>query len=149
MSVSRLLARPLLASAFIVTGANALRNASAIAPQAQPVTDKIAPLAEKAVHQAAPNAPVPQDPTTWVRIIGGVQVLAGAALAFARAVGEFGSVVLISGNKPFDTQVASVYVFKQIESDNATGAAAVSVVLLAVSLVVLIALRALERRGGA
>ena len=41
----------------------------------------------------------------------------GAALAFARAVGEFGSIVLISGNIPFQTQVASVYVFKQIESD--------------------------------
>ena len=52
-------------------------------------------------------------------------------------MGEFGSVVLISGNKPFDTQVASVYAFKQIESDNVTGAAAVSVVLLLVSLAVL------------
>ena len=45
-------------------------------------------------------------------------------------VGEFGSVVLISGNMPFKTEVASVYIFGQIESDNATGAAAVSVVLL-------------------
>jgi sulfate transport system permease protein len=70
----------------------------------------------------------------------------GAALAFARAVGEFGSVVLISGNIPFDTQVSSVYVSKQIESDNPTGAAAVSVVLLAVSLAVLFAIRALEKR---
>ena len=57
-------------------------------------------------------------------------ILSGAALAFARAVGEFGSVVLISGNVPFDTQVASVFVYKQIESDNPGGAAAVSVVLL-------------------
>ncbi len=68
-------------------------------------------------------------------------ILSGAALAFARAVGEFGSVVLISGNVPFHTQVASVYVFKQIESDNPVGAAAVSVVLLALSLVVLLAIR--------
>jgi sulfate/thiosulfate transport system permease protein len=74
-------------------------------------------------------------------------VLSGAALAFARAVGEFGSVVLISGNKPFDTQVSSVFVFKQIESDNAGGAAAVAVVLLAVSLAVLVALRFVERWG--
>ena len=72
-------------------------------------------------------------------------ILSGAALAFARAVGEFGSLVLISGNIPFQTQVASVYVFKQLESDNAVGAAAVSVVLLLLSLVVLIALRGLER----
>ena len=84
MSVSRLLARPLLASAFIVTGVNALRNAPALAPQAQPVADKLAPLAEKAVHQAAPNATVPKDATTWVRAIGGVQVAAGAALATGR-----------------------------------------------------------------
>jgi sulfate transport system permease protein len=72
-------------------------------------------------------------------------ILSGAALAFARAVGEFGSLVLISGNIPFQTQVASVYVFKQLESDNAVGAAAVSVVLLLLSLVVLVALRGLER----
>jgi sulfate/thiosulfate transport system permease protein len=71
-------------------------------------------------------------------------ILSGCALAFARAVGEFGSLVLISGNIPFQTQVASVYVFKQLESDNPTGAAAVSVVLLLLSLVVLIGLRALE-----
>jgi sulfate/thiosulfate transport system permease protein len=72
-------------------------------------------------------------------------ILSGSALAFARAVGEFGSLVLISGNIPFKTQVASVYVFKQLESDNAVGAAAVSVVLLVLSLVVLVALRGLER----
>jgi sulfate transport system permease protein len=72
-------------------------------------------------------------------------ILSGSALAFARAVGEFGSLVLISGNIPFHTQVASVYVFKQLESDNAIGAAAVSVVLLVLSLVVLIGLRGLER----
>ena len=69
----------------------------------------------------------------------------GAALAFARAVGEFGAVVLISGNVPFDTQVASVFAFKQIESDNAQGAAAVSVVLLGLSLLVLVAIRGLGR----
>ena len=48
-------------------------------------------------------------------------IVSGAALAFARAVGEFGSVVLISGNKPFDTQVTSVYAYKQLESDNVDG----------------------------
>jgi sulfate/thiosulfate transport system permease protein len=72
-------------------------------------------------------------------------ILSGSALAFARAVGEFGSLVLISGNIPFHTQVASVYVFKQLESDNPVGAAAVSVVLLVLSLIVLVALRGLER----
>jgi sulfate transport system permease protein len=74
-------------------------------------------------------------------------LVGGVALAFARAVGEFGSVVLISGNIPFQTQVASVYAYKQLESDNIGGAAAVSVVLLALSLAVLIGLRLVERWG--
>jgi sulfate/thiosulfate transport system permease protein len=74
-------------------------------------------------------------------------ILSGAALSFARAVGEFGAVVLISGNVPFHTQVSAVYIFKQIESDNPTGAAAVSVVLLALALAVLLGIRAVERAG--
>jgi sulfate transport system permease protein len=74
-------------------------------------------------------------------------ILSGAGLAFARAVGEFGSIVLISGNIPFDTQVSSVYIFKLIESDAPISAAAVSVVLLFVSLVALIAIRSLGRWG--
>ena len=74
-------------------------------------------------------------------------ILSGSALAFARAIGEFGSVVLISGNIPFDTQVASVYVFKRLESDDPAGAAAVAVVLLVLSLAVLFPLRAVERWG--
>jgi sulfate transport system permease protein len=72
-------------------------------------------------------------------------ILAGVSLAFARAVGEFGSVVLISGNIPFETEVASVHIFGQIESDNTTAAAAVSVLLLALSLVVLIAIDGVRR----
>jgi sulfate transport system permease protein len=70
---------------------------------------------------------------------------AGTALAFARAVSEFGSTVLISGNLPFKTQVASVHVYNQLESDNVTGAAAVSTVLLIVSLAMLVALDVMQR----
>jgi sulfate/thiosulfate transport system permease protein len=74
-------------------------------------------------------------------------ILSGAALGFARCVGEFGSVVLITGNIPFETQVASVYIFGQVEGDNATGAAAVSVLLLAISLLVLFGMSLLNRWG--
>ena len=74
-------------------------------------------------------------------------ILSGASLGFARAVGEFGSVVLISGNVPFKTEVASVYISGQIESDNPGGAAAVSVVLLVISLAVLLAIGAVMRRS--
>jgi sulfate transport system permease protein len=74
-------------------------------------------------------------------------ILAGIGLGFARAVGEFGSLVLITGNVPFKTQVASVFIFSQIESDNVTAAAAVSVVLLVVAFVVLLALGRFARRA--
>lgn len=74
-------------------------------------------------------------------------ILAGVALAFARAMGEFGSVVLISGNVPFDTEVASVHIFSQIESDNTTAAAAMSVLLLVISFVVLFGIDAVRRWG--
>lgn len=72
-------------------------------------------------------------------------ILSGSALAFARAVGEFGSVVLISGNIPFNTELASVHVFGQIESDDVTGAAAVSVALLALSLAIMVLLHGVGR----
>jgi sulfate transport system permease protein len=64
-------------------------------------------------------------------------ILAGASLAFARAIGEFGSLVLLSGNLP-KTQVSSLFIFAQIESGNTTGAAAVSVTLLVIALAVLL-----------
>jgi sulfate/thiosulfate transport system permease protein len=73
-------------------------------------------------------------------------ILGGSALGFAKALGEFGSVVLISGNIPFRTEVASVYIFGQIESGVPQAAAAASVVLLAASLVLLSVLGLLERR---
>jgi sulfate transport system permease protein len=72
-------------------------------------------------------------------------ILSGVALAFARAVGEFGAVVLISGNLPFKTEVASVYVFGRIESGDPGGAAAASVVILAISFGVLLAIGGVRR----
>jgi sulfate transport system permease protein len=72
-------------------------------------------------------------------------VLSGVALAFARAVGEFGAVVLISGNIPFKTEVSSVYIFGQLQAGNGSGAAAVSVLLLAISLGVLLAIGGFRR----
>jgi sulfate transport system permease protein len=72
-------------------------------------------------------------------------ILGGSGLAFSRALGEFGSLVLIAGNVPFDTQVSSLYIVSQIESDRPASAAAVSVSLLTLSLVALLSLSALER----
>jgi sulfate transport system permease protein len=72
-------------------------------------------------------------------------ILSGGALAFARAMGEFGSVVMLSGNIPFKTQVASVLIFGQIQSDRGTSAAALSIVLLGVALVVLTSITLVQR----
>jgi sulfate transport system permease protein len=72
-------------------------------------------------------------------------IISGVALSFARAVGEFGSLVLITGNLPFKTEVGSVYVFGQIQNENLPAAAAVSIVLLLAALIVLGVLTVLSR----
>jgi len=74
-------------------------------------------------------------------------VLTGAALSFSRAIGEFGSVVIVAGNIPMRTQVAAVFIYGEVESDNPQGALGVSIVLLALSFLVLIALYLLQRVG--
>ncbi|MGB3371571.1 MAG: sulfate ABC transporter permease subunit CysT [Rhodococcus sp. (in: high G+C Gram-positive bacteria)] len=73
-------------------------------------------------------------------------VLSGTGLAFARAIGEFGSVVLIGGNIPGETQIASQYIRELIEYDRPVDAAAISVVLLALAFVVLFVLRIVGNR---
>jgi sulfate/thiosulfate transport system permease protein len=72
-------------------------------------------------------------------------ILSGSALGFARSMGEFGAVVLLSGNIPFQTEVASVHIYGEIQSNNLSGAAAISLVLLAASLLVLLALSVADR----
>jgi sulfate transport system permease protein len=74
-------------------------------------------------------------------------LLSGAGLAFARAIGEFGSVVLIGGAIPGETEVSSQWIRTLIENDDRTGAAAVSIVLLTVSFLVLLVLRTLGSRA--
>jgi sulfate/thiosulfate transport system permease protein len=71
-------------------------------------------------------------------------LLSGAALAFARAIGEFGAVILIAGNLPFKTEVASLYVFEHINSDDPTGASALAVLMLAISFAVLLGIGAVR-----
>ena len=67
-------------------------------------------------------------------------------IAFARAIGEYGSVVLIGGNIPRETQVTSQYIQQQIEIDRPVNAAAVSVALLLIAFVALFILRVVARR---
>jgi sulfate transport system permease protein len=72
-------------------------------------------------------------------------MLTGTGLAFARAIGEFGSVNLLAGNLPFHTEVSSVSIYNQIQSDNEVGAAAQSTMLLLLSVVVLVGLDLIKR----
>jgi uncharacterized membrane protein YphA (DoxX/SURF4 family) len=81
MTVIRLIARPMLASMFVAGGIDSLMHPSGKLPKAEKVTDQVPSLAER----IAPSLPVPTDPATLVRINGGVQVLAGLALATGRA----------------------------------------------------------------
>jgi len=81
MTITRLLARPMLATIFVAGGINAIRNTEAHAVRAKKVTDRVVPK----VQQAAPGAPIPTDPQTLVRINAGAQILAAAALATGRA----------------------------------------------------------------
>ena len=104
----------------------------------QPLLIELDPELEQAAHSLGAGGW-----TTFRRIIlpsvlpG---ILSGVALAFAKAVGEFGSLVIITGNLPFKTEVSSVYIFGRIESGDSAGAAAVAVVLLAISFLALLAI---------
>ena len=80
MTAMRLIARPMLASMFVMGGIDALTHATGKVPKAGKVTDHVPTLAER----IAPGLPVPTDPATLVRVNGGVQVATGLALATGR-----------------------------------------------------------------
>ncbi|WP_232678261.1 sulfate ABC transporter permease subunit CysT [Nocardioides sp. R-C-SC26] len=73
-------------------------------------------------------------------------IAAGAALSFARAIAEYGSLVLLSGNKPFSTEVVSVRVLTFIENGSTSSAAAIASLMLFVALVVIVLLDLIQRR---
>jgi putative oxidoreductase len=81
MTLVRLLARPMLASMFVVGGVNAFRHADKMAAKAEPVTEKIVPTARRAV----PQAPIPTDAETLVRANAAAQVAGGLLLATGKA----------------------------------------------------------------
>ena len=98
------------------------------------VTTNCFPVVATAANPCAPVFP---------NVLPGI--LSGVALAFAKAVGEFGSLVIITGNLPYKTQVSSVFIFSRIESGDRAGAAAVAVVLLAISFALLLAIGAIRQ----
>lgn len=71
----------------------------------------------------------------------------GALLSFARAIGEFGAIVIVAGNIPFYSQTAAVYVLGEVESENRLGASAVSIVMVAISFSLMMLINWLQRRS--
>jgi uncharacterized membrane protein YphA (DoxX/SURF4 family) len=84
MTPLRLIARPMLASMFVAGGIDSIVHPYGKVPKAEKVTDQAPAIAERIAARIAPGLPVPTDPATLVRINGGVQVLAGLALATGR-----------------------------------------------------------------
>jgi sulfate/thiosulfate transport system permease protein len=74
-------------------------------------------------------------------------LLSGALLSFARAIGEFGSIVIVAGNIPLYSQTAAVYVLGEVESENRLGASAVSIVMVAIAFTLMMFVDWLQHRG--
>ncbi len=78
----------------------------------------------------------------------GPACVTGFALAFARGLGEYGSIVFVSGNMPGKTEIAPVLIIAKLEQYDYAGAAAIATVMLASSFLMLLAINVLERRAG-
>jgi sulfate/thiosulfate transport system permease protein len=108
----------------------------------QPVLQELDPELEQAAHSLGASRATTFRRIVFPNILPGI--LSGVALAFAKAVGEFGALVIITGNIPFDTEVSSVFIFGRIESGDTAGAAAVAVLLLAISFLTLLSIGAIR-----
>ena len=80
-------------------------------------------------------------PALWLPIAS------GALLSFARAIGEFGAIVIVAGNIPLRSQTAAVYVFGEVESANRQGASAMSIVMLSLAFTLVLFVDRLRKRG--
>ena len=80
-------------------------------------------------------------PALWLPIAS------GALLSFARAIGEFGAIVIVAGNIPLRSQTAAVYVFGEVESANRQGASAMSIVMLTIAFTLVLFVDWLRKRG--
>ena len=109
----------------------------------QPVLHELDREMEQAARSLGASEPTIFRRIVLPNILPGI--LSGVALAFARAVGEIGSLVIISGSLPFKTEVASVYILSRVESGDRAGAAAIAVVLLVSSFLVILGIGVIRR----
>jgi sulfate/thiosulfate transport system permease protein len=108
----------------------------------QPVLQEM----EHEIEEAAWCLGASQWQTFWKVILPPLfpTILTGVALGFSRAVGEYGSTVIISSNTPFQDLIAPVLIFQRLEQYDYSGATVIGVVLLAISLVLLLAINFLQ-----
>jgi len=110
----------------------------------QPVLEEI----DTAMEEAAASLGA-SDWQVFARILAPVSLpalLTGAALAFARAAGEYGSVIFIAGNMPMKTEIAALLVVTKLEEYDYIGASAIAVAMLSLSFLVMLALNLLQWR---
>ena len=113
----------------------------------QPVLEDLDVQFEEAARSLGANA----WQTFWRVILPEMlpALLTGFALAFARALGEYGSVVFISGNMPFKTEIVPLLIITKLEQYDYQGATAIAVVMLVASFVLLLLVNLLQRWASA
>ena len=111
----------------------------------QPVLQEM----EKEIEEAAWSLGASQWQTFWRVVLPPLfpAILTGVALGFARAVGEYGSVVIVASNVPFQDLIASVLIIQRLEQYDYSGATVIGTVLLAISLLILLGINLLQSWG--
>ena len=112
----------------------------------QPVLENM----EREVEEAAATLGASRT-RTFIQILAPTMfptVLTGFALAFARAVGEYGSIAFVSGNQPFRTEIVPTLIVHQLDQDNVAGATAIATTLLVLSFAILALINWFESRVG-
>ncbi|WP_151732965.1 sulfate ABC transporter permease subunit CysT [Paenibacillus tengchongensis] len=111
----------------------------------QPLLEELDPSEEEAAYTMGASSPRVFREVILPSMAPGM--ISGGMLAFSRALAEFGAVVLVAGNIPGRTLVSSVFIYGEVESDNPAGAAAVSIILLTLSFLILWLINLAQMRG--
>jgi sulfate transport system permease protein len=110
----------------------------------QPVLEDLDPAMEEAAASLGAN--VWQRFTRVIAPVAFPALLTGTALAFARAAGEYGSVIFIAGNMPMRTEITALLIVTKLEEFDYTGAAAIAVAMLALSFAIMLAVNLIQWR---
>jgi sulfate/thiosulfate transport system permease protein len=111
----------------------------------QPVLEEM----EKEIEEAAWSLGATPSQTFWRVILPPLipAILTGVTLGFSRSVGEYGSIVMVAANRPFQDLIASVLIWQKLENYDLAGATVIGTVLLMISLVLLLSINGLQAWG--